>query len=80
VKLIEVPFDDLDTVDEHLGEQEREHADREHRERDLGALRDEFDPADRESEIDRESRQCAEENCLAEGHDERHNNTIVRAP
>ena len=66
VKGVEAVFDDLEAVDEHLGEEEREDADREHRQADAGSLRDELDSPEGQPQVDGEPRQRAEQDCLAE--------------
>ena len=53
-------------VDEHLREEEGEHPDREHRQGDLGPLRDELDAPERQAEVDRESGERAEQDCFSE--------------
>ena len=52
---------DLDAVDQHLGEEKGQHADREHGQRHAGALRDELDAAEGQAEVDREARQGSEQ-------------------
>ena len=65
VQRVESLLDDLETVHEDLGEEEREDADGEHREGDPCSLRDELDPAEGQTEVDREPGQRAEQDCLA---------------
>jgi len=55
----------IEAVDEDLGEEEGEHADREHRQRNLRPRRDEPQAPEGEPEVDREARQGTEENRLA---------------
>ena len=60
--------DDRQAVGQHVDEDEREHPDGEHRERDPGPGAEQLEPPDREPEVDREAGERAEQDCLSEGH------------
>ena len=55
---------DVQRVLEHVGEQEGEHADREHRETDASTVAQHLQPAERQAEKDREARKASQQDGL----------------
>ena len=59
-------LDDPERVLEHVDEQERQDADREHRQADPGAVAEQLQPPERQAQVDRETGERSEDDCLGE--------------